>query len=158
MLCKSLVILCMLNAPAGVWLIWYDSFNMYILSYSFSKNKNHCYCNFLCLNFPFPKCAQCAFFPISVINFINIWFIKLRNYDTEHKKPQKVVKCYLVQLPQLSYMYWPVYFNQRRHNVGWFLLQKFVGLFRVYYLYIISRKHPNVLLLISLQKAKTCPK
>ena len=38
---------------------------MYISGNSFiSKNKNHYYCNFLCLNFPSPKCAQCAFLGI----------------------------------------------------------------------------------------------
>ena len=72
MLRKSWAILCMLDTPSGVWLIWYDLFSMYTSGHSFvTKNKNHCYCNFLFLNFPPPRCAQWAFHPISVKNFIN---------------------------------------------------------------------------------------
>ena len=53
-----------------VWLMLYVYVN--VRSF-FCKNKNHSYCNFLCLNFPFPRCAKFAlFFPIWVINSINI--------------------------------------------------------------------------------------
>ena len=43
-------------------------------------------------------------------------------------------------------------------NKGWFLLKRFVDLVRVCYLHIISRNHYNTLLLLNLQKTKTCPK
>ena len=49
----------------------------------------------------------------------------------------------------------PSLLNQK-HNVEWFLLKRFVDLFRV--CYIISRSHSNTFLLINLQKTKTCPK
>ena len=45
-----------------------------------------------------------------------------------------------------------------KNNVGWFLLKRLVDLVRVRYAHIISRNHSNTLLLINLQKAKTCPK
>ena len=43
--------------------------------------------------------------------------------------------------------------NQKR-NVGWFLLKRFVNLFRVRY--ITSWNHSSMFLLINLQKTKTC--
>ena len=45
-----------------------------------------------------------------------------------------------------------------KNNVGWFLLSKFVDLVIVRYLHIITRNHSNTLLLINLQKTKTCLK
>ena len=45
-----------------------------------------------------------------------------------------------------------------KNIVGWFLLRRFVDLVIVWYLHIISRNRPNTLLLINLQKTKTCPK
>ena len=46
----------------------------------------------------------------------------------------------------------------QKYSVGWFLLGRFVDLFKIYYLHIISRNHSNALLLINLRKIKTCPK
>ena len=40
--------------------------------------------------------------------------------------------------------------------MGWFLVKTFVDLLSVYYLHIISRQHSNMLLLITIQKTKTC--
>ena len=40
--------------------------------------------------------------------------------------------------------------------MGWFLLNRFVDLLRKCYLHIINRNHSNTLLLINLQKTKTC--
>ena len=45
-----------------------------------------------------------------------------------------------------------------KNNVGWFLPKRFVDLVIVRYLPIIRRNHSNMLLLINLQKPKTCPK
>ena len=50
----------------------------------------------------------------------------------------------------------PIFFDQKQ-NVGWLLLNRFVDLVRACYLHI-SRKHPNMLLLVNLQETKTCPK
>ena len=50
----------------------------------------------------------------------------------------------------------PSLLNQK-HNVGWFLLRKFVDLLRVSSLHIINRNHSNKLFLLDLQKAKACP-
>ena len=44
----------------------------------------------------------------------------------------------------------------QKYNVGWFLLKRFVHLFRVSYFHIISRNHSNTLFLFNLQKTKTC--
>ena len=46
----------------------------------------------------------------------------------------------------------------QKHNVGWFLLQEFVDLIRVLVETNFIRNHSNALLLINLQKTKTCPK
>ena len=46
--------------------------------------------------------------------------------------------------------------NQK--HVEWFLLKKFEDLVRLCYVYIINRNYSNMLLLINLQKTKTCPK
>ena len=46
----------------------------------------------------------------------------------------------------------------QEHDVGWSLLKAFVDLLRVCYLDIISRNHSNALLLINLQKTKSCPR
>ena len=46
----------------------------------------------------------------------------------------------------------------QKHDVGWFLLKRFVDLLRVCYLLIISRNFSKTLLLINVQKTKTCPK
>ena len=46
----------------------------------------------------------------------------------------------------------------QKHNVGWFPPKSFVDLLRICYLNIISRNHCNTLLLINLQKRRTCPK
>ena len=62
----------------------------------------------------------------------------------------KVTNCSVMSICRSSLL------NQK-HNVGWFPLKKFVDLFRVCCLHIISRNHSNRLLLINLQK-KTCPK
>ena len=47
-------------------------------------------------------------------------------------------------------------FLNQKHYVGWFLLKRFVHLFRVSYFHIISRNHSNTLFLFNLQKTKTC--
>ena len=52
---------------------------------------------------------------------------------------------------------WPSLVNQK-YNVGWFLLKRFVHLHRACSLHIISRNHSNTLLLINMQKARTCSK
>ena len=44
-----------------------------------------------------------------------------------------------------------------KYNVEWLLLKRFAYLAIVRYLYVISRNHSNTLLLINLQKPKTCP-
>ena len=44
----------------------------------------------------------------------------------------------------------------QRHNLGWFLLKRFLDLFKVHY--IISRNHSSPFLLINLQEAKTYPR
>ena len=49
----------------------------------------------------------------------------------------------------------PSFLNQK-HNVGWFLLKRFVDLFRVHY--IIHRNYFTTFLLIHLLKTKPCPK
>ena len=46
----------------------------------------------------------------------------------------------------------------QKHNVGWFLLRRFVDLVRVYSLQSISRNHSKMFLLTDLQKLKTCLK
>ena len=43
-----------------------------------------------------------------------------------------------------------------KNNVGWFLLKWFLDLLLPYF-HIIRRNHFNTLLLINLQKTKTCP-
>ena len=43
-----------------------------------------------------------------------------------------------------------------KNNVGWFLLKRFVDLFRV--CYIISRNHSSRVLSMNLQETKTCPR
>ena len=45
----------------------------------------------------------------------------------------------------------------KKHNMEWFLLRRFVDMIRAYSLLIISRNHSNTFLLINLQK-KSCPK
>ena len=40
----------------------------------------------------------------------------------------------------------------QKHNLGWFLLRRFVDLVRIYSLLIISRNHSNRFLLLDLQK------
>ena len=87
---------------------------MYISAHSFvSKNKNHCYCSFLCLNFPSPKCDQCAFSSISVkfYEHLDLLSYAARILNMIWYVLQKFVKCYFVRLPRLSYIYWPIYFN-----------------------------------------------
>ena len=42
--------------------------------------------------------------------------------------------------------------------MGWSLSKRLVDLLRVCYLHMISKNHSNTLLLINLQKTKTCPK
>ena len=43
----------------------------------------------------------------------------------------------------------------KKHNVGWFLLRRFVDLLRVYSLLIISRYHSNTFLFLDLQKIRS---
>ena len=50
----------------------------------------------------------------------------------------------------------PSLVNQK-HNVGWFLLKRFVDLFRVCYLHTISRNNSNIHLLMNLMEKKSCP-
>ena len=45
-----------------------------------------------------------------------------------------------------------------KSNVGWFLLKRFVDLVIVRFLHMISRSHSNTLLLMDVQKTKSCPK
>ena len=42
-------------------------------------------------------------------------------------------------------MTWMVFFLNQKHDVGWFLLIRFVDLIRLYSLLIISRNHSNTL-------------
>ena len=49
----------------------------------------------------------------------------------------------------------PSLINQK-HNMGWFLLKRFVHLRRTFSLHIISRNHYNTFLFINMRKAKTC--
>ena len=51
----------------------------------------------------------------------------------------------------------PPLINQK-HNMGWFLLKRFVRLCRAFSLHITSRNHYKTFLLINMQKAKTCSK
>ena len=51
----------------------------------------------------------------------------------------------------------PSLINQK-HNLGWFLLRRFVDLSRVCSLHTISRNQNNTFLLINMQKTKTCSK
>ena len=48
---------------------------------------------------------------------------------------------------------WPSLISQK-HNMGWFLLNRFVHLCTAFSLHIISRNHSNTYLLINMQKAK----
>ena len=50
------------------------------------------------------------------------------------------------------------FFNQKQKNVGWFVLKRLIDLTSLSYLPIISRNNSNTLLMINLQKTKTCPK
>ena len=43
----------------------------------------------------------------------------------------------------------------RKHNVGWFLVRRFVDLVRVISLHMISKNHSNTFLLINMQKTKS---
>ena len=45
----------------------------------------------------------------------------------------------------------------QKSNLGLLLLKRFVDLVRLCYLHIISRNRSNTLLLINVQKTKTCP-
>ena len=48
-----------------------------------------------------------------------------------------------------------VSFLNQKHDVGWFLLRRFVDLVRLYSLLIISRDHSNMFLLLDLQKNRS---
>ena len=52
---------------------------------------------------------------------------------------------------KVSNKYWSSLLNQK-YKMGWFLLRRFVDLFRVYSLLIISRNHSSMFLLLDLQK------
>ena len=65
------------------------------------------------------------------------------------------------QFDKVTVKWWvssDLFFLIETKNVGWFLLKRHVDLVRVCYLHIISRNHSNTLLLINLQKTKTCQK
>ena len=67
----------------------------------------------------------------------------------------------LCQFDKATVQWWvsvDLLFLIKTKNVGWFLLRRFADLVRVCYLHIISRKHSSTLLLVNLQKTKTCPK
>ena len=55
---------------------------------------------------------------------------------------------------KVSNRYWTSFLNQK-HDVGWFLLRRFVDLVRLYSLLIISRNHSNTFLLLDLQKNRS---
>ena len=83
-------------------------------------------CNFM------KKRLQHSCFPMNIVKFLRtfIW----RTYA--------------------NYCFWAIcrpLLNQK-HNVGWFLLRKFVYLARVYFLHIISKNHSNTFLLMNQQK------
>ena len=50
------------------------------------------------------------------------------------------------------------FLDQKQKMLGSFLVKRFVDLISLSYLPIISRNNTNTLLLINLQKTKTCPK
>ena len=55
---------------------------------------------------------------------------------------------------KVSNKYWTSFLNQK-HDMGWFLLRRFVDLVRLYSLLIISRNHSNTFLLLDLQKNRS---
>ena len=48
--------------------------------------------------------------------------------------------------------------NNQKHNMGWFLLKRFVHLCRSFSLHVIGRSHSNTFLVIKMQKGTTCLK
>ena len=62
--------------------------------------------------------------------------------------------CFSVSNHKVSNKYWAYFLNQK-HDVGWFLLRRFVDLVRLYSLLIISRNHSNTFLLLDLQKNRS---
>ena len=65
------------------------------------------------------------------------------------------------QFDKVTVQWWPsadLLFLIKTKNVGWFLLKRFADMVRKCYLHIICRNHSNTILLINLQKTKTCPK
>ena len=65
------------------------------------------------------------------------------------------------QFDKVTIQWWAsadLLFLIKTKNVGWFLLKRFVDMVRKCYLHITCRNHSNTILLINLQKTKTCPK
>ena len=58
--------------------------------------------------------------------------------------------CFYTSNHKVSNEYWASLLN-KKHNMGWFLLRRFVALVRVYSL-LISRNHSNTFLLLDLKK------
>ena len=59
----------------------------------------------------------------------------------------------IIKLEIIYGIFRPSLINQK-HNLGWFLLIRFVDRVKVYSLLVISKKHSNTFLLIDLQKTK----
>ena len=55
---------------------------------------------------------------------------------------------------KVSNKYWTSLLN-RQHNVGWFLLRRFVDLVTIYSLLTVKRNHFNTILLLDLQKNRS---
>ena len=65
------------------------------------------------------------------------------------------------QFDKVTIQWWAsadLLFLIKTKNVGWFLLKRLVDMVRKCYLHITCRNHSNTILLINLQKTKTCPK
>ena len=74
----------------------------------------------------------------------------------------RTLRLLLLLVDKVAVQWWALsvglLFLIKNINVGWSLQKRFVYLVRICYLQMITRNHSNTLLLINLQKTKTCPK
>ena len=78
----------------------------------------------------------------------------LQNFKEHLFRRTSAKGCFCTSNNKVSNKYWASFLNQK-HDVGWFLLKRFVDLVRLYSLLIISRNHSKTLLLLGLQKNRS---
>ena len=128
-----------------------------------SQDGFKCYLETKFQTIPSQSCFRSShmqmFFKIGVIiNFIQVFPVNIAKFLRTAFLQKPSGECFF-HFDKVTVQHWASYrppLLYQKHNVGWFLLKKFVDLFRVHY--IISRNHSNTFLLINLQKTKTCPK